>query len=88
MDNKIDDTYIEAFEGIFCRVIVTADDLETLCKAAADSTATPSVVIGRTEGGVEQYLSPDETLTGVSVRFCSSGEKSTQRKPSKNHSKV
>ena len=61
MDKKIDDTFIEAFAGIFSRVIVTADDVETLCKAASDSTATPSVVIGRTEGGVERYLSPEET---------------------------
>lgn len=61
MNKKIDDTFIEAFAGIYCRVIVTADDVETLCKAASDSTATPSVVIGRTEGGVERYLSPDET---------------------------
>ncbi|MCW4002582.1 MAG: formylmethanofuran--tetrahydromethanopterin N-formyltransferase [Candidatus Bathyarchaeota archaeon] len=61
MDEKIEDTFIEAFAGIYCRVIVTADDVETLCKAASDSTATPSVVIGRTEGGVERYLSGDET---------------------------
>jgi formylmethanofuran--tetrahydromethanopterin N-formyltransferase len=61
MDKKINDTFIEAFAGIFCRVIVTADDVETLCKAASDSTATPSVVIGRTEGGVERYLSPEES---------------------------
>ena len=47
--------------GIFCRVIVTADDEETLHKAAEDSTATPSIVIGRTEGGVEKYLTPKET---------------------------
>ena len=58
---KIEDTFIEAFAGIYCRVIVTADDVETLCKAASDSTATPSVVIGRTEGGVETYLNGDET---------------------------
>jgi formylmethanofuran--tetrahydromethanopterin N-formyltransferase len=61
LDEKIEDTFIEAFAGIYCRVIVTADDVETLCKAASDSTATPSVVIGRTEGGVERYLSGDET---------------------------
>jgi formylmethanofuran--tetrahydromethanopterin N-formyltransferase len=61
MNKKIDDTFIEAFAGIFCRVVVTADDVETLCKAASDSTSTPSVVIGRTEGGVERYLSPEET---------------------------
>jgi formylmethanofuran--tetrahydromethanopterin N-formyltransferase len=57
----IEDTYAEAFTGIFCRVIVTADDEETLRRAAEDSTATPSVVIGRVEGGVEKYLSPKET---------------------------
>ena len=57
----VEDTFIEAFEGIFCRIIVTADDQETLRKAAEDSTATPSVVIGRTEGGVEKYLKKAET---------------------------
>lgn len=57
----IDDTYAEAFSGIFCRVIVTADDMDTLCTAAEDSTATPSVVIGRTEGGVEKYINEKET---------------------------
>ena len=36
--------------AFFARVIVTADDEETLHKAAEDSTATPSIVIGRTEG--------------------------------------
>ena len=63
MPNKavIEDTYAEAFTGIYCRVIVTADDEETLRKAAEDSTATPSVVIGRVEGGVEKYLSQKET---------------------------
>lgn len=57
----VDDTFAEAFSGIFCRVIVTADDEQTLHKAAEDSTATPSVVIGRTEGGIEKYLSPNDT---------------------------
>jgi formylmethanofuran--tetrahydromethanopterin N-formyltransferase len=60
----IDDTFIEAFSGIYCRVIVTADDKETLQKAAEDSTATPSVVIGRTEGGVERYLTAEQTPDG------------------------
>jgi formylmethanofuran--tetrahydromethanopterin N-formyltransferase len=62
VNKKIDmETFIEGFTGLYCRVIVTADDVETLCKAASDSTATPSVVIGRTEGGVERYLNEDET---------------------------
>jgi formylmethanofuran--tetrahydromethanopterin N-formyltransferase len=64
MNKKIDDTFIEAFAGIYSRVIITADDVETLCKAASDSTATPSTVIGRTEGGVERYLSAEETPDG------------------------
>jgi formylmethanofuran--tetrahydromethanopterin N-formyltransferase len=58
---EIEDTYAEAFMGIYCRVIVTADDSKTLRGAAADSTATPSVVIGRVESGVERWLSKEET---------------------------
>jgi formylmethanofuran--tetrahydromethanopterin N-formyltransferase len=69
---EIEDTYAEAFTGIFCRVIVTADDMQTLRSAAEDSTATPSVVIGRVEGGVEKWLSEKETpdqRKGVVLQF-------------------
>ena len=59
--SKIEDTYAEAFQGIYCRVIVTADDQETLRRAAEDATATPSIVIGRVEGGIEKWLSEEET---------------------------
>jgi formylmethanofuran--tetrahydromethanopterin N-formyltransferase len=58
---EIEDTYAEAFQGVFCRVIVTADNQITLRKAAEDVTATPSVVIGRVEGGVERWLRKKET---------------------------
>ena len=58
---EVEDTYAEAFSGVFCRVILTADDPVTLRRAAEDSTATPSVVIGRVEGGVEKWLNPTET---------------------------
>jgi formylmethanofuran--tetrahydromethanopterin N-formyltransferase len=58
---EIEDTYAEAFAGIFCRIIVTADEERTLRSVAEDSTATPSVVIGRVEGGVERWLSENET---------------------------
>ena len=58
---EIEDTYAEAFAGIFCRLIVTAGDERTMHRAAEDSTATPSVVIGRVEGGVEKWLSENET---------------------------
>ncbi len=67
MDNSdkpkasIEDTFAEAFEGIFCRLIVTADDERTVRAAAEDATATPSVVIGRLEGGLERYLNRKET---------------------------
>ncbi|MCW4030182.1 MAG: formylmethanofuran--tetrahydromethanopterin N-formyltransferase [Candidatus Bathyarchaeota archaeon] len=64
MKPLIDDTFIEAFAGLYCRIIVTADDEETLRKAAEDATATPSVVIGRTEGGIERYLTPNQTPDG------------------------
>jgi formylmethanofuran--tetrahydromethanopterin N-formyltransferase len=59
--NLIEDTYAEAFEGLYVRIIVTADDEETLRKAAEDATATPSGVIGRLEGGVEKWLNERET---------------------------
>jgi formylmethanofuran--tetrahydromethanopterin N-formyltransferase len=58
---EIEDTYAEAFAGIFCRMTVTADDELTLRSAAEDATATPAVVIGRVEGGIEKWLSENET---------------------------
>ncbi|MEM3728988.1 MAG: formylmethanofuran--tetrahydromethanopterin N-formyltransferase [Candidatus Bathyarchaeia archaeon] len=60
----VEDTYAEAFEGIYCRVTVTADDEETLRKAALHATATPSIVIGRVECGIERWLSEKETPDG------------------------
>ena len=58
---KIEDTYAEAFDGIYCRIIVTADDKETLRRASEDATATPSGVIGRLDNGIEKWLSERET---------------------------
>ncbi|MEM2122055.1 MAG: formylmethanofuran--tetrahydromethanopterin N-formyltransferase [Candidatus Bathyarchaeia archaeon] len=60
----VEDTYAEAFDGLYLRLIVTADDEETARRAAEDATATPSVVIGRVEGGVEAWLKPGETPDG------------------------
>ncbi len=57
----IEDTYAEAFEGIYSRLAITADDEETVRSAAKDATSTPSVVIGRVEGGIERYLTKKET---------------------------
>jgi formylmethanofuran--tetrahydromethanopterin N-formyltransferase len=64
MKAKIEDTYAEAFDGIVSRVIVTADYQEVLERAAEDATATPSIVMGRIEGGIEKYLDKQETPDG------------------------
>jgi formylmethanofuran--tetrahydromethanopterin N-formyltransferase len=61
---EIEDTYAEAFDGIVSRVVVTADHAEVLRRAAEDATATPSIVIGRIEGGIEKYLDKQETPDG------------------------
>jgi formylmethanofuran--tetrahydromethanopterin N-formyltransferase len=61
MSAEIEDTYAEAFDGIVSRVVVTADHHEILQKAAEDATATPAIVIGRIEGGIEKYLTKQET---------------------------
>ena len=64
MKAEIEDTYAEAFDGIYSRVIVTADHQEVIKRAAEDATATPSIVIGRIEGGIEKYLDKRETPDG------------------------
>ncbi len=71
-ESKLEDTYAEAFAGMYCRVMITADDEETLKRAAYDATATPSTVIGRVEGGIESWLDEKETpdsRKGVIVQF-------------------
>jgi formylmethanofuran--tetrahydromethanopterin N-formyltransferase len=64
MNVEIENTYAEAFDGLYCRVVVTADDEEVLRKAAEDATAMPSIVIGRIEGGIEKWLDKEETPDG------------------------
>jgi formylmethanofuran--tetrahydromethanopterin N-formyltransferase len=66
MKAEIEDTYAEAFDGVVSRVVVTADHKEVLLKAAEDATATPSIVIGRIEGGIEKYLGKQKTPDGRS----------------------
>jgi formylmethanofuran--tetrahydromethanopterin N-formyltransferase len=60
----IEDTFAEAFDALYCRLIITAHDQKTLTKAAEDATATPAAVIGRTEGGIEKWLPKNETPDG------------------------
>jgi formylmethanofuran--tetrahydromethanopterin N-formyltransferase len=61
---EIEDTYAEASDGLYFRVLVTADDKITLRKAAQDATATPSVVVGRVDGGIERPVGRAETPDG------------------------
>ena len=72
MDFEIEDTYCEAFTGTCVRMIVTAEDDRTIEKIAYDACATPGTVIGRTESGVEKFLTPEETpdnRPGVIIQF-------------------
>jgi formylmethanofuran--tetrahydromethanopterin N-formyltransferase len=74
---KVKDTYCEAFRGTCCRVIVTADDIDTVQRAAHDATSTPGTVIGRVEGGIESWLTKDETPDnryGALIQFWYSSE--------------
>jgi formylmethanofuran--tetrahydromethanopterin N-formyltransferase len=69
---KVEDTYAEAFDGLFCRLMITAKDETRLKRAAYGSTALPMVVVGRTEGGIEKWLTQTETLDkrkGAVVQF-------------------
>jgi len=61
---EIEDTYSEAFDGLFSRILVTADDDKRLYKAAFGSTTLPSTVLGESEGGVEKWLNGGETPDG------------------------
>lgn len=61
---EVEDTYCEAFEGLFTRFIITARDGRRLKQAAYGSTALPSTVFGEAEGGVERWLQPMETPDG------------------------
>jgi formylmethanofuran--tetrahydromethanopterin N-formyltransferase len=58
------DAYAEAFPGRFTRLIITADDEDTVRYAAEGTTCLPSTVVGRPEGGVERYLDPEKTPDG------------------------
>jgi formylmethanofuran--tetrahydromethanopterin N-formyltransferase len=69
---KVENTFAEAFDGLFCRIMITAKDEIRLKRAAYGSTSLPMVVVGRTEGGLEKWLKPTETLDrrlGAIVQF-------------------
>jgi len=61
---EIEDTYCEAFDGLFTRICVTARDEKRLKQAAYGATALPCTVFGESEGGIEKWLSERETPDG------------------------
>jgi len=76
---EIEDTYAEAFDGLYCRIIITAKDETRLKRASYGCTALPMVVVGRTEGGVEKWLTPEQTpdkRLGALVQFWSAIDES------------
>lgn len=58
---EIEDTYCEAFDGLFARLCITARDEKRLKRAAYGATALPSTVFGESEGGIEKWLNAHET---------------------------
>jgi len=61
---EIEDTYCEAFSGVFSRLLITAGSEKLLKKAAYNSTALPLTVFGESEAGVERFVSKKETPDG------------------------
>jgi len=61
---EVEDTFCEAFEGLYTRILITAKDRKWLRRAVCQSTALPSTVFGKSEGGVEKWIEPDGTPDG------------------------
>jgi len=61
---KVEDTFCEAFEGLFSRFLITAKNDKWLKRAVCQVTALPSVVFGKSEGGVEKLVPKEDTPDG------------------------
>jgi len=61
---EIDDTYCEAFDGLVSRMFVTLRDEQLMQYTAAQCSALPSIVVGRTEAGIENWVRGDVTPDG------------------------
>ena len=80
----VDDTYCEAFEGLCCQLIITAQDAIFLYRAANAFTALPSTVFGDAEGGIVKWVSEKETIDGrlgaiVQLWVTGTGKKATAK---------
>lgn len=61
---EVEDTYCEVFNGVYSRFMITAKYRWLLEKAVSSATALPSAVFGESEGGLEKWLTPEETPDG------------------------
>jgi len=61
---EVEDTFCEAFDGLFSRMLITARDEKRLRVAACGATALPSTVFGKSEGGVEGWVGAGGTPDG------------------------
>ncbi len=61
---EVEDTYCEAFEGLYSRMLVTAADRKRLERAVSAATALPCTVFGESEAGIESWVGPAETPDG------------------------
>ena len=80
----VEDTYCEAFEGLYVQLMITAQDIEFLNRAANAFTALPSTVFGDAEGGIVRWLTENETIDGrlgaiVQLWVTGIGKKSTAK---------
>ncbi|KKM97480.1 hypothetical protein LCGC14_1167550, partial [marine sediment metagenome] len=62
MESVIEDTFCEAFEGVCCQLMVTAQDAEFLNRAVNAFTSLPSTVFGDAEGGIVRWLTEKDTI--------------------------
>jgi len=85
MEKIEDKAYAEAFDGIYSRILVTAErgvteedtnspliEFDPLRCAAYRATATPSTVVGRLEAGIERWLPKERTpdrRDGVVIQY-------------------
>ena len=81
---EVENTYCEAFEGLFVRLIITAKQERWLRRAVCGATCLPSTVVGRTEAGLERWLGEHETpdsRTGALVQVWANagGRKALER---------
>jgi len=61
---EVEDTYCEAFDGLFTRMLVTAQDKKRLERAVIAATSLPCTVFGESEGGIERWVGANETPDG------------------------